>query len=72
MVPDVRVEEVIDSVEAATAIEVEVDWLCAGLLLSVTLTVMFEVPTVVGVPETIPFEASVKPAGSVPAVTAQV
>lgn len=38
----------------------------AGLLVSVTLTVKFEVPPVVGVPLITPVPDRVRPAGSVP------
>lgn len=70
-VPADSVEEVIDNEGAATTIEVTEDLLCAGLPLSVTVTVKFEVPVTVGVPETVPFAASVTPAGKVPEVMAQ-
>ena len=47
--------------------------LCCGVELSVTLTVIFDVPAVVGVPLTVqPTGVSVNPAGSVPAVIVQV
>ena len=47
--------------------------LCCGFELSVTFTVMFDVPAVVGVPLTVhPAGVSVRPAGSVPVVMVQV
>ena len=52
--------------------EVAADWVCAGLLLSVTLTVKLEVPVPVGVPEMTPVGASVRPAGRVPETMDQV
>ena len=46
--------------------------LCFGFDASVAITVMFEVPAVVGVPVTVqPFAPSVNPAGNVPPVIAQ-
>jgi hypothetical protein len=47
--------------ESAAVVEVEA--------LSVTRTVKFEVPAVVGVPEIVPAAESASPAGSVPAET---
>ena len=44
------------------------DCVCTGLPLSCTLTVKVAAVPVVGVPEIIPVEASVKPAGRLPAV----
>jgi len=40
---------------------------CTGLPLSCTLTVNVDVAPVVGVPEMVPLEASVRPAGRLPA-----
>ena len=46
--------------------------LCCGLEASVTFTVRFEIPAIVGVPLTVqPFGASVSPAGSIPPVIVQ-
>ena len=45
------------------------DCVCTGLPLSCTLTVNVEVAPVVGVPEIVPLEASVKPAGRLPAAS---
>ena len=73
VVPDRRVEEVMvraGVVAAAIEIEDEADWVCAGLLLSVTLTVKFEVPLLVGVPEITPVDDDrVRPAGRLPEAT---
>ena len=44
----------------------------AGVEESVTVTVKLEVPAAVGVPEITPAPLNVRPAGSVPDVTAQV
>jgi hypothetical protein len=44
--------------------------LAVGVVASVTVTVKFEVAAVVGVPEIIPAEVIVNPAGKVPVVTA--
>jgi hypothetical protein len=69
LVPAASVEEATASVFAATTIEVAADFVCAGLPLSLTVTVKFEVPFVVGVPEITPLEAaSVSPAGKLPAL----
>jgi len=54
------------------AMEIAADWVCTGLLLSVTLTVKLEVPLLVGVPEMTPVDASVRPAGRLPEVIDQV
>ena len=43
-----------------------------GEVESVTVIEKFDVPVAVGVPEMIPLEERVSPAGSVPAVTAKV
>jgi hypothetical protein len=45
--------------------------LAVGVVASVTVTVKFEVATVVEVPEITPAEVIVNPAGKVPDVTAQ-
>jgi len=74
-VPEGRVEEVIvrASAAAATVMEVAADWVCTGLLLSVTLTVKLEVPLPVGVPEMTPVdEDKLRPAGRLPEATDQV
>lgn len=60
-----------DRVDAATTIEVAADLLCTGVLPSVTVTVTFEVPDAVGMPERIPLDANLIPAGRVPVVTDQ-
>ncbi len=60
-------------VAAATVMEVAADWVCAGLLLSVTVTVKLEVPLAVGVPEMMPVDGDrLRPAGRVPEVIDQV
>ena len=72
LVPKARVEEVMvrARVAAAMVMEVAADWVCAGLLLSVTLTVKFEVPLLVGVPEITPVDDDrVRPAGRLPEAT---
>ena len=52
-----------------TTIEVAADFVCAGLPLSVTVTVKFAVPLAVGVPEIAPVvDARVNPAGKLPDV----
>ena len=69
MVPEGNVEPVIASVVAPITIEVEADFVCAGLPLSVTVTVKFEVPLAVGIPEITPVAgARANPAGRVPVV----
>ena len=58
---------------AATKIEVATDFVCAGLLLSVTLAVKLKTPLTVGVPEIPPVVgAKVSPFGRLPAVIDQV
>jgi hypothetical protein len=58
---------------AATVIDVATDWVWAGLPLSVTLAVKFEVPLAVGVPDITPVVAArVRPAGKLPDVIAHV
>ena len=57
---------------APTTIERAADFVCAGLLASVTVTVKLEVPLVVGVPAIAPAGDRVSPAGRLPAVIAQV
>ena len=60
-------------VVGATVMEVAADWVCAGLLLSVTLTVKLEVPLPVGVPEITPVDDDrLRPAGRLPEATDQV
>jgi hypothetical protein len=52
---------------AATTIEVAADFVWAGLLLSVTITVKLDVPVTDGVPEITPVVADmVNPAGRLP------
>jgi hypothetical protein len=69
LVPEANVEVVMASVDAATTIVVAADFVCAGLPLSVTVTVKFDVPLAVGVPEITPvLAARVRPVGRVPAV----
>jgi hypothetical protein len=52
---------------AATVIEAEADFVCVGLLLSLTIAVKLEVPTAVGVPEIVPVVAArVSPVGRLP------
>ena len=55
--------------EAEIAIVSVADWVRTGLLLSRTFTVKLDVPLVVGTPEMAPFDASVRPAGRVPAAS---
>ena len=62
-----------EGAEAATTIERATDLVCAGLLLSVTVTVKLDVPLAVGVPEIRPVLAPrASPAGRLPAVIDQV
>jgi len=71
-VPDGREDVLMVRVEDAAAITIEraVDFVCAGLPASVTVTVKFEVPVAVGLPEIRPEAAfSVSPAGRLPEVT---
>lgn len=49
-----------------------VDLVCTGLPLSVTATIKANVPAAVGVPETTPLGAMIKPVGRLPEVTFQV
>jgi hypothetical protein len=64
------VEEVIVSGIAAITIDVVADFVWTGLPLSLTVTVKFAVPIVVGVPEMTPVEAArVNPDGRLPDVT---
>jgi hypothetical protein len=60
-----------DGAEAATTIERTTDLVCADLLLSVTLTVKFDVPLAVGVPEIKPDDEILSPTGRLPAVMDQ-
>lgn len=68
MVPAPSVAAVIVSPLGATTIEVDTDFVCAGLPESFTVAVMLNVPLAVGVPEIVPLLASVSPAGSAPEV----
>ena len=74
MVAEARIAEVMVRAEVvgATVIEVAAVWVCAGLLLSVTLTVKVEVPLWVGVPEITPVDDKLRPAGRVPETMDQV
>lgn len=67
-----RLEKLIASGEAATAIENEAVWVWAGELLSVTSTTKVDVPDPVGVPEIAPLELRVRPAGRLPDFKLQV
>ena len=58
-------------VDAATVMLRFAVALCAGELVSVTLTVNEDVPAVVGVPPICPEALSAKPAGRVPELTDQ-
>lgn len=70
MIAEGSAEEVIASAVAPTTIEVAADLLCAGTPASLTVTVKFDIPLTVGVPEITPLPvASVSPAGKLPAVT---
>jgi ABC-type thiamin/hydroxymethylpyrimidine transport system permease subunit len=72
-VPEANVDEVIVSCVAPMVIDVAADLVCAGLLLSLTVTVKLDVPFAVGVPEIAPLPAArVSPAGRLPEVTDQV
>ena len=56
----------------ATVSDRVVDFVCTGLLLSVTLTVKVNAPLAVGVPDITPSEAArPKPAGKLPEVIDQ-
>ena len=69
-VPEASVDEVIVSCVDPIVIDVAADLACAGLLLSLTVTVKLEVPFAVGVPEMMPLPAArVNPAGRLPEVT---
>ena len=69
MVPEGSVDVVIASAVPPITIEVAADFVCTGLPLSVTVTVKFDVPLAVGVPEITPVAgARVKPVGKAPAV----
>jgi hypothetical protein len=60
-------------VAATTAIDVTADLCCAGLPLSVTVTVKVDIPDELGVPEITPVVAArVNPDGRVPEVIDQV
>lgn len=56
---------------AATTIERDTDWVCAGLPASVTVAVKLEVPLAVGVPEIKPVGDMVSPAGRLPTLMNQ-
>ena len=67
------VDATIASVVGLTRIAAVADLVCAGLLLSVTVTVKVEDPLAVGVPEIIPVDdARVTPAGRLPELIDQV
>ena len=70
-VAEARLEEVMLSGVPPTTIEVVADLLCAGLPLSVTVTVKLDVPETVGVPEMVPLLARVRPVGKLPEVMVQ-
>jgi hypothetical protein len=71
-VPEDSVEDVIASVLGAITIEVADDFVCAGLPLSLTVTVNVAVPLAVGVPEITPVPAArLRPVGRVPEVIDQ-
>jgi hypothetical protein len=64
---------VIASKVGAMVMDVAADFVCTGLLLSLTVTVKLKVPVAVGVPEMTPLPpASVNPAGRLPEVIDQV
>lgn len=64
-----RVEVVMLSCVDVIVIDNGTDFVCAGLLLSVTVAVNPKVPLAVGIPEITPAPAArVKPAGRVPLV----
>jgi hypothetical protein len=67
-VPATSTDEVIVSGPGETAIEVESDFVCDGLPLSLTDAVKLKVPLAVGVPEIAPATESVNPAGRLPEV----
>jgi hypothetical protein len=72
LVPEARVEEVIASAFGAITIAVAADFACAGLPLSTTLTVKFDVPLADGVPDITPvLAARVRPVGRLPDVIDQ-
>ena len=70
---EARLDEVmLSGVEVEpTTIEVFTDWLCAGLLLSVTVAVKLKVLGTVGVPEMVPLLARVRPVGRLPELIVQ-
>jgi hypothetical protein len=58
---------------AKVVIVVTADFVCTGLLLSVTVTVKVDIPLAVGVPEIVPVvDAKVRPPGRLPEVIDQV
>lgn len=69
--PDARLVVVmLNCVEEIVSVY-DVDLLCAGLPLSVTVAVKVKVPAAVGVPEIRPEDASVWPVGRLPDVRLQ-
>lgn len=72
LVPLGDVAVTIESGRGATTIATVADTFCAGLPLSLTVSVNVEVPLAVGVPEIRPPVESVSPAGRLPDVTDQV
>ena len=70
--PEGNADDVIVSAVAATVMEVATDFVCAGLLLSLTIAVKVNVPVTVGVPEITPLPAaSANPVGRAPEVIDQ-
>jgi hypothetical protein len=66
-------DEVMVSNVDPMVIDIAVDFVCTGLLLSLTATVKLNVPLAVGVPEITPLlELSVNPAGRLPELIDQV
>jgi hypothetical protein len=73
LVPAASVEEVIANWFDVIVMDVAADFVCTGLLLSVTVTVKLNVPPAVGVPEITPLApARTNPAGRLPELTDQV
>jgi predicted signal transduction protein with EAL and GGDEF domain len=76
-VPEGKVEDdvIVSTVDAVAAMVMDVatDFVCAGLPLSLTVTVKLKVPLAFGVPEITPLPAAtLSPAGRLPEVTDQV
>ena len=67
LVPEGNVEVVIVNRFGATTSVIAIDFVCAGLLLSVTVAVKLKAPLDVGVPEIMPL-VRVNPAGKLPEV----